>query len=92
MDGLPGVKRGLITARKEKIAPIKKMVGPLAPTTYRTGYYHLHHIILVAIVSLLLGVLGALYGPLILEQSLSRSEIVTPRLLEKLEEFMTQYH
>jgi hypothetical protein len=92
MDGLPGVQQGLITGRKENIAPIKKMVGPLAPTRYRTGYYHLHHVILIAVLSLLLGVFGTLYGPMMLEQTWWRPETMTPALVEKLEEFMTQYH
>ena len=28
MDGLPGMRRGVETARKENVKPIKKMVGP----------------------------------------------------------------
>ncbi|KAH8692834.1 pyridoxamine phosphate oxidase family protein [Talaromyces proteolyticus] len=31
MDGLPAMHTGLTVAQQEKIAPIKKMVGPLAP-------------------------------------------------------------
>lgn len=31
MDGLPGMKRGLETGRKEDVRPVKKMVGPFAP-------------------------------------------------------------
>lgn len=31
MDGLPGMQTGQIVASKENIAPIEKMVGPLAP-------------------------------------------------------------
>ena len=34
MDGLPGMRRALEAGKKEKVAPIKKMVGPLAPTRY----------------------------------------------------------
>ncbi|KAF2494559.1 hypothetical protein BU16DRAFT_527620 [Lophium mytilinum] len=35
MDGLPGMQRGLVTAQKEKVKPITKMVGPAAPTMPR---------------------------------------------------------
>lgn len=31
MDGLPGLRRGLATARVDGVAPIEKMVGPRAP-------------------------------------------------------------
>lgn len=30
MDGLPGLRRGVETAMKEDVTPIKKMVGPYA--------------------------------------------------------------
>jgi hypothetical protein len=30
MDGLPGMRRGVETARKDNVKPIKKMVGPYA--------------------------------------------------------------
>jgi hypothetical protein len=31
MDGLPGLRRGVDTAKRENVAPMKKMVGPYAP-------------------------------------------------------------
>ena len=32
MDGLPGMRRGVETAKREDVKPIKKMVGPFAPS------------------------------------------------------------
>jgi hypothetical protein len=32
IDGMPGMRRGVETAKRESVEPIKKMVGPLAPT------------------------------------------------------------
>lgn len=62
MDGLPGMKVGVKTARKEKIEPIKKMVGPYAPKHYNgTNGFGNKHIILVALLSFLLGMLVTLY-------------------------------
>jgi len=69
MDGLPGMQRGLIAAKRENIAPIKKMVGPLTPTRYRDTRpgHELDRVILVAVLSFLLGALLALYGPFLTE-------------------------
>ncbi|OAL44751.1 hypothetical protein IQ07DRAFT_592041 [Pyrenochaeta sp. DS3sAY3a] len=36
IDGLPGMKRGVDWAKKNKVAPLKKMVGPYAPRAPRT--------------------------------------------------------
>jgi len=33
MDGLPGLRRAVETAKREDVKPIKKMVGPYAPTS-----------------------------------------------------------
>jgi hypothetical protein len=64
MDGLPGMKIGLATAKTEKIAPIVKMVGPKAPKTNGTGYavHTQKQIQLIILLSFLLGVFAALYG------------------------------
>jgi hypothetical protein len=65
MDGLPGMKIGLATARAEKIAPIQKMVGPLAPKIGGgvAGAVHTQRqIALIVVLSFLLGVFAALYG------------------------------
>ncbi|KIW02453.1 uncharacterized protein PV09_06263 [Verruconis gallopava] len=63
MDGLPGMKIGLATARAEKIAPIVKMVGPLAPKN-GTGYaiHTQRQIFMIVILSFLLGAFAAIYG------------------------------
>ncbi|KAL1836190.1 hypothetical protein VTJ49DRAFT_5457 [Mycothermus thermophilus] len=54
MDGLPGMRIGLETAKKEHITPIPKMVGPMAPRAYRReGRFNAWHLVLVAIVSAL---------------------------------------
>ena len=49
MDGLPGMNAGQSTMKAEKITPLKKMVGPLAPTHY--GYpkarFGIEHLIVV---------------------------------------------
>jgi hypothetical protein len=68
MDNLPAMKRGLIVGKTEKVTPIKKMVGQYAPTYYSTGYYSLFHVVLVAIMFLVFGVIGTLYWPLAAEQ------------------------
>ncbi|KAL1880783.1 hypothetical protein VTK73DRAFT_5168 [Phialemonium thermophilum] len=63
MDGLPAMKKGLETAKRENIEPIKKMVGPLAPEKGHDGvsgsYLATQTMWLVAVVSFLLGVLSA---------------------------------
>jgi len=64
MDGLPGTKNAQLTMKAEKITPLKKMVGPLAPTHY--GYpnakFGAEHLLLVAVVSALSTYLLLLYG------------------------------
>lgn len=37
MDGLPGMKRGLATAKVDSVKPVKKMVGPYAEFATRVG-------------------------------------------------------
>lgn len=68
MDGLPGMKRGLAAGKEHKVVPIKKMVGPLAPTRYRKSFYTFQDLVLVAILCLLVGILSARYGPSVAEQ------------------------
>jgi hypothetical protein len=36
MDGLPGMRRAVETAKRENVKPMKKMVGPLAPSPIYT--------------------------------------------------------
>lgn len=64
MDGLPGTNAGQATMKSENITPLKKMVGPLAPTHYQnhgTGF-GVQHLILAAMLSALITVLLLLYG------------------------------
>ena len=64
MDGLPGTKNAQFTMKAEKITPLKKMVGPLAPKHY--GYpsarFGAEHLLLVAVLSVLSTYLLILYG------------------------------
>lgn len=64
MDGLPGTHNAQSTMKADKITPLKKMVGPLAPTRY--GYPHarfgVEHLLLVAVFSVLSTYLLLLYG------------------------------
>lgn len=63
MDGLPGLRRGVETAKREKVQPIKKMVGPFAPTSIKKSTDRLAStsstIIFVAISSFCAGLLLA---------------------------------
>ncbi|QDS69482.1 hypothetical protein FKW77_006472 [Venturia effusa] len=71
MDGLPGMKRGLLAAKTEGVAPIKKMIGPFAPEQMRrlrAQTYTVEHIFLVAILSFFLGVVTVLYGEIMMEK------------------------
>jgi hypothetical protein len=64
MDGLPGMKKALEVGKRESVAPIKKMVGPLAPVKYQSvGSYTVEHLVVVAVLFLLLGIALAHYGP-----------------------------
>ena len=63
MDGLPGLRRGLAAGKREKVAPIQKMVGPLAPTAYRNGQgFSVAQVIIIAFLSLVAGILMATYA------------------------------
>ena len=68
MDGLPGMHRALVAGKKHGVAPIKKMVGPLAPTKYQSGYgFAAQQVILIAFASFLVGLAAAFYGPILYE-------------------------
>lgn len=70
MDGMPGMQRALVAGKREKVAPIKKMVGPLAPKGYSHGPgIALPHVILVALVSFVLGLALAANASVLLEGS-----------------------
>jgi hypothetical protein len=64
MDGLPGTHNAQITMKAEKITPLKKMVGPLAPTNfgYPNAKFGAEHLLLVAVFSVLSTYLLLLYG------------------------------
>jgi hypothetical protein len=68
MDGLPGMRRGVETAKRENVKPIKKMVGPFAPTSEYpqarvTGQVPILYLIIVALLSFCIGIAGtALVG------------------------------
>lgn len=63
MDGLPGTNNGQTTMKAENITPLKKMVGPLAPTHYRNGAkFGTEHLFLAAVVSALFTAIVLLYG------------------------------
>ena len=67
MDNLPGMQRAVSHAKKYKVAPIKKMVGPLAPTTYQSGYgVPVQHVVILVLASFLLGLIAAIYIPTLL--------------------------
>jgi hypothetical protein len=85
MDGLPGLKNAQSTMKAEKIKPLKKMTGPLAPTHfgYRSGGFGAEHLLLAAVASALFTALLLLYGVQIagaLQDSLpigARSALIT---------------
>jgi hypothetical protein len=71
IDALPGMKRALDAGRREKVAPIKKMIGPFAPEHIRrlsAQSYRLEHVVLVAILFFLLGIGAVLYGHTVAER------------------------
>ena len=64
MDGLPGMQRAGWAAKEFDVAPIKKMVGPLAPTRYQHGSgFRAEQVVLIAFMCFMLGIAVALYGP-----------------------------
>lgn len=71
MDGLPGMQRASWAAKEYSVAPIKKMVGPLAPTKYTAGAgWHLQQMLLIALLSFLIGLAVAFYGPVLRQVAL----------------------
>ncbi|KAK4955919.1 hypothetical protein LTR10_006858 [Elasticomyces elasticus] len=85
MDGLPGMQRGLLAAKQEKVVPIKKMVGPLAPKRYQgTQGIAIEHAFLIAFVSFLLGLTVAMYGPRLLEAGPTLDVSILRNIMERL--------
>ena len=63
MDGLPGMQRGIRAAKTHGVAPIKKMVGPLAPVRYQSGYgFSVLQVVLIALLTFLIGLAIPFYG------------------------------
>lgn len=82
------MKRGLDVGKKEGVAPIKKMIGPMAPK--KNGHVHstyeLRHLILIALWSFVLGMFATKYGPALGKQfggELTRlsSSVASPRAM-----------
>ena len=72
MDGMPGMHRALVAGKEHSVAPIKKMVGPLAPTKYQTEYgFTARQMFLLALVSFLIGLAVAVYGSVLARTVLS---------------------
>lgn len=76
MDGLPGTNYAQRSMKEYGITPLKKMVGPLAPSQYKiaNGGYRLEHLLLVAVISALVTFLALSYGSEIVQ----RLETVLP--------------
>lgn len=71
MDGLPGMQRGTWAAKEFSVAPIKKMVGPLAPTRYTAGAgWNAQQVLMIALLSFLMGLAVAFFGPVMREMAL----------------------
>lgn len=63
MDGLPALNIAQKTRIQERIDPLKKMVGPLAPTHYQNGNrFSLEHLLLVAFVTAIVTAFVVTYG------------------------------
>lgn len=64
VDGLPGMKLGQQTMKKENIVPLKKMVGSAAPEVYRrpVAGFTLAQLVLAIVLSALVSAYLALHG------------------------------
>jgi hypothetical protein len=63
MDGLPGMRRAVETAKRENVKPMKKMVGPLAPSSKyprtRTAWQiPMVYLIIVMLLSFCMGIVA----------------------------------
>lgn len=69
MDGLPGLKRGVKNAKTLKVAPMKKMEGPYAPTAPRQASRGVptEMVLLLAIWCFFLGILVTIWAPSLLQ-------------------------
>ncbi|KUI72938.1 hypothetical protein VM1G_08395 [Cytospora mali] len=63
MDGLPALHIAQRVQKEEQITPVKKMVGPLAPTQYQNASrYGLEHLLLVALITAVVTAFVMAYG------------------------------
>lgn len=63
MDGLPALNNAQKARIQENVEPMRKMVGPLAPTHYQNGnQFGVEHLILVAFVAAIVSALATRYG------------------------------
>ena len=68
MDGMPGMRRALGAGKKYSVTPIKKMVGPLAPTQYHyASSVPVRHVTLLVLLSFLAGFALAIFFPELIE-------------------------
>lgn len=68
MDGLPGLRRGVETGKKENVKPIKKMVGPYGEMVNqmrmrRANTVPIWYMIIVAILGFCLGIAATVLAP-----------------------------
>ena len=68
MDGLPAMRRGVETAKRENVKPIKKMVGPYGEMVnqmraQRANTVSVWYLIIAVLVSFCLGIVAAVLAP-----------------------------
>ena len=83
MDGLPGMKKGVEIAKRDKIAPIKKMVGPHAPIkprNFNLGFPQIY-LVLVIMSSFCVGIVATLYA-----QSFSSKFVTNESMMLRIDE------
>lgn len=70
MDRAPAMQRALQYGKLEKIAPIKKMVGPLASAKYRNrnSGFTIEQVLLVILISFVCGALAASWAPRVFKE------------------------
>jgi len=70
MDGLPGTNYAQRSMKQYGIKPLKKMVGPLAPTEYKVhgGEYRFEHLLLVALLTVVVTLLATSYSGEIMQR------------------------
>jgi hypothetical protein len=78
------MKKALDVGRRDKVAPIKKMVRPLPPVQrqrWSNRSYNLEHVIVVALLSLALGATVALYKSFLLNAVIPLLRVKTTGLI-----------